>query len=644
MPIMTIRDGLVQPSTAATLQEAVAGRYDIESEIGSGGMATVYLARDLKLDRSVAIKVLRPDLSYYTGARARFLQEARVAARLSHPNVVRVFTVEEHGDLAFFVTEYVDGGTVKDAVRREGPLPPYKAAEIVRDVAWALGYAHDHAIVHRDVKPDNILLDRSTGRALIGDFGIALLEQRHELTSEGMAMGTADYLSPEQAAGGEVDARSDIYSLGATAFFMLTGRPPFVASTDDKILMMHRSQPAPSVAAFRPDVPESLSRIVDSCLQKHPGDRYAHSRSIADELGEFLAGRYVVEPEIRSLVSMTAHTASRLVVLIPLSGLIVYALEGLSRFGVADIFLLIWIVWIVYLEIVVRPITLFSTARRILKEGITYEEFRERVLADLASHPPDSPEHPVTRLILRFTIGLLAILASAAALVLATTETVAEHAHVGLRSVGVALLMVTVGLVGSLIISISGGPKIDDLLRRIIWGGSVGGFLFKVAGLRLWGAPGSTGAKRQQPEQVIAAQCDSILAELTRRDRGRLRQLRKALSRLEREAEAAQQRMRVLNRALREVRDDIANETEGEREVHRGDRRESVAALRRGTEQELFSALQHANERLKAVRLEMERIRIGLIGVQAGSLTVEELLARGTEPAHDHETMAEPVV
>jgi serine/threonine protein kinase len=168
---MTISDGLVQPSTQATLQEAVAGRYDIESEIGGGGMANVYLARDLKLDRSVAIKVLRSELSRHSGARARFLQEARVAARLSHPNVIRVFTVEEHGDLAFFVTEYVDGGTVTEAVRREGPLPPYKAAEILRDVAWALEYAHDHGVVHRDVKPDNILLDRPTGRALIVDVG-----------------------------------------------------------------------------------------------------------------------------------------------------------------------------------------------------------------------------------------------------------------------------------------------------------------------------------------------------------------------------------------------------------------------------------------------------------------------------------------
>lgn len=631
---MTIRDAVVRSDTHQSLRRVISGRYEIEREIGRGGMATVYLARELKLDRMVAIKVLRPELSHHSTPRERFLQEARVSARLSHPNVLRVFAVEEHDDLAFFVTEYVDGGTVAEAVNREGPLPPYKAAEILRDVAWALGYAHENGVVHRDVKPDNILLDRSTGRALIGDFGIALVDKKHELTAEGMAMGTADYLSPEQAAGRDVDARSDIYSLGATAFFMLTGRPPFVASSDAKILMMHRSEPAPSVASFRPEIPESLVRVVDSCLRKQPAARYAHSRSIADELGEFLAGRYVVEPDIRSLVSMTAHTASRLVVLIPLSGIIVYALEGLSAFGVADIFLLIWIGWILCVEVLVRPMTLFSTARRILEHGITYQEFRERVLADLTLDSASSAGSSIPRLLLQFGGGLLAISAAAGALLLATTETVAEHGEVGLRSVGVALFMVTVGLAGSLIISVSGGPKIDDLLRRTIWGGSFGRFLFALAGFHLKQAPESSEVRWQESEQQIAAECNSILAQLSRRDRRKLRRLRLCMAGLEREASEAHQHIRVLNRAMRQVRH-IARRNEAGQDADLGDVRGSLADLRRSTELELASALQKTTERLTTIRCELERIRLGLIGAQAGSTTVKDLLELGILDASD---------
>jgi tRNA A-37 threonylcarbamoyl transferase component Bud32 len=619
-------------NTDAALQQAVAGRYEIGREIGHGGMAVVYLAKDLKLDRDVVIKVLRSELAHYEVARERFLREARVAARLSHPNVIRIFTVEEHGDLAFFVMEYVDGGTVKDAIRREGPLSPYRAAEILREVAWALEYAHGHGVVHRDVKPDNILLDRSTGRSLIGDFGIALVDQRHELTAEGMAVGTADYVSPEQAAGQDTDARSDIYSLGATAFFMLTGRPPFLASDDGKVLMMHRSEPPPSVASIRPEIPAPLTRVVDRCLQKEPPGRYSNSQSVADHLGEFLAGRQVVQPEIHSVVTATEQTLSRWAILAPISGIMVYALEGLQEFGVADLLLLLWVVWILIIELLLQPLALVSALRRIITAGTTYEEFRENVLADVAGRISETSRAPGPRPKHRLVLGLWAVSVATVSLVLVTTEAVAEGAQVGLRSLGVALVMVTIGLLGTFLISVWGVPTAYPLLRRTIWGGSFGRFLFKAAGWRLKGVRRSEVVGRPLFEQVLAARCTSILAELPPVDRRRLRDVSKTIARLRNEAAGLRQHLRVLNRALRQVRelaeDPVTEPTDETNGVDQG-----VAELQTGTEKEIVSQVDDTTNRLAAIRRELNTIRLGLIRVQTGSISADELRATH-EPAN----------
>jgi tRNA A-37 threonylcarbamoyl transferase component Bud32 len=613
-------------NTDAALQQAVAGRYEIGREIGHGGMAVVYLAKDLKLDRDVVIKVLRSELAHHEVARERFLQEARVAARLSHPNVIRIFTVEEHGDLAFFVMEYVDGGTVKDAIRREGPFPPYRAAEILREVAWALEYAHGHGVVHRDVKPDNILLDRSMGRSLIGDFGIALVDQRHELTAEGMAVGTADYVSPEQAAGQDTDARSDIYSLGATAFFMLTGRPPFLASDDGKVLMLHRSEPPPSVASIRPEIPAPLARVVDRCLQKEPAGRYSNSQSVADHLGEFLAGRQVVQPEIHSVVTATEQTLSRWAILAPISGIMVYALEGLQEFGVADLLLLLWVVWILIIELLIQPLALVSALRRIITAGTTYEEFRENVLADVAGRISETSRAPGPRPKHRLVLGLLAISVAMVSLVLVTTEAVAEGAQVGLRSLGVALVMVTIGLLGTFLISVWGVPSAYPLLRRTIWGGSFGRFLFKAAGWRLKGVRRSEVVGRPLFEQVLAARCTSILAELPPANRRRLRDVSKTIARLGKEAAGLRQHLRVLNRALRQVRelaeDPVSGPSDEPADVDQG-----VAELQLGTEKEILSQVEDTTKRLSAIRRELNTIRLGLIRVQTGSIGAGELRA-----------------
>src|SRR5438105_10891582 len=210
------------------LQAALAGEYSLQRELGRGGMGVVYLARDVQLDRDVALKVLPTHLARTPAARERFIREARMAAGLSHPHIVPIHRVGEAGGFVFFVMSYVEGETLGERLRTRGPLPPAEATRVLREVAWALAYAHGRGIVHRDVKPDNILLEAGTGRALVTDFGIAHGGANPGPdTDSGKIMGTAHFMSPEQAGSGPIDGRSDLYSLGVVGFLAVSGRLPF---------------------------------------------------------------------------------------------------------------------------------------------------------------------------------------------------------------------------------------------------------------------------------------------------------------------------------------------------------------------------------------------------------------------------------
>ena len=234
------------------LQEALLGRYSLEREIGRGGMGIVYLAHEVALDRPVALKLLPPEFAAQPVLRERFKREARTAAQLSHPNIVPIHSVDEVGDFVFFAMAYIDGGTLGERVRSRGPLSSREAVRMLREVAWALAYSHAEGVVHRDVKPDNILLDVSSGRALVTDFGIAHVGREPGMTGAEEVLGTAEFMSPEQASGEEVDARSDIYSLGVLGFYALTGRFPFEGSNAMAVLAQHLTKPAPPVASVAP--------------------------------------------------------------------------------------------------------------------------------------------------------------------------------------------------------------------------------------------------------------------------------------------------------------------------------------------------------------------------------------------------------
>src|SRR5881394_341236 len=226
-------------------QSALAGRYSLERELGRGGMGVVYLAREVRLDRLVAIKLLPPARASDAKLRERFLREARTAAKLSHPHIIPIFTVDEVGEFVFFAMAYVAGETLTERVVRRGPLAPSEAARVLREIAWALAYAHSQGLVHRDVKPDNIMLEETSGRALVADFGIAGLVRGAAGLDGGEVIGTPEFMSPEQALGEHVDGRSDLYALGVVGYFALSGKLPFEAGKAAQVLAKQVTEPAP---------------------------------------------------------------------------------------------------------------------------------------------------------------------------------------------------------------------------------------------------------------------------------------------------------------------------------------------------------------------------------------------------------------
>ncbi len=292
------------------LRSALAGRYEIEGLLGRGGMGVVYLARDLRLERPVALKVPSADRAADPEFRARFLREARTAAALLHPNIVPIYAVHEVGEMILFAMAYVAGETLDQRIEREGALSPETAARLLRELADALAYAHARGVVHRDVKPDNILLDAASGRALLSDFGIARMSGDGRSTappSDGGVAGAAAFMSPEQARGEPVDSRSDLYSLGVVGYYALTGRLPFTGETDVLVLALHATTPPPPLVV--PGVPRRLAQAVERCLAKHPGDRFPDGAALGRALSQALPQHAVPPIAVRAFLTRSAHLA-----------------------------------------------------------------------------------------------------------------------------------------------------------------------------------------------------------------------------------------------------------------------------------------------------------------------------------------------
>jgi Protein kinase domain/Bacterial Ig-like domain (group 2) len=268
------RPQISQTDLLARLREATLGDYEILAELGRGGMATVYLAHDLQLDRKVAIKVLNPGATGAEGLIERFRLEARTAAKLSHPNIIPIHAVRETENLVYFVMKFVVGRALDSIIRERSPLPIPMVRTILTKVAEALGYAHRHGVVHRDIKPANIMID-AEGMPVVTDFGIAKVVDRDRLTMTGTAIGTPTYMSPEQCNAGTITGASDQYSLGVVAYEMLTGQPLYASESVVTVMFKHCHEPPPTAESFGTRVPADLAQTVIRMLQKSPADRWS---------------------------------------------------------------------------------------------------------------------------------------------------------------------------------------------------------------------------------------------------------------------------------------------------------------------------------------------------------------------------------
>jgi len=265
--------------------ELIAGRYELEELVGSGGMSSVYRAHDKLLERTVALKILHEQFTRDDAYVERFRREARAVAQLAHPNIVTVIDRGEQDGRQFIVFEYVDGMNLKELLDQEGPLDPREAIELALQVARGLSFAHENGLVHRDVKPQNVLID-ADGRAKVTDFGIAHALDVDGMTITGTIMGSSNYIAPEQARGEPVDEQSDIYSLGCVLYELLTGEVPFDGDNFVAVAMRHVNDPVPTVGEVRPDVPPHLDWAIRCAMAKDNDDRFASMSEFAAELEE----------------------------------------------------------------------------------------------------------------------------------------------------------------------------------------------------------------------------------------------------------------------------------------------------------------------------------------------------------------------
>lgn len=473
------------------LRAAVRERYRIERELGRGGMGAVYLARDVRLDRPVAIKVLPAEYASQPSLRERFLRETRTAAGFSHPNIVPVYAVEESADLLAYVMGFVEGESLTDRVKRAGPLSVRETVRLLQDVAYALAYAHGRGVVHRDIKPDNIMIERATGRALVMDFGVARAIAEAPagapgLTRVGEVVGTPEYMSPEQATAEPLDGRSDIYSLGLVAYFAVTGKIAVGGDSAARILARQLTEPLPSVLAHRPDLPPALAEAIERCANKEPEARFPS----AEALVEALDLAQLATPEIPLPLRLFAQELGTLSMVLVGGGLIAWVLwqaNAKQEFVNLDTLLpLLMLAGVLF----TRVLQTLSEARRLARAGFSAADIRKglwAVVEERAQRRAQLASDPETRGARRRTLVWAALLIVGALALgraaFAFRREVAPHYYTT-STPGVILVFSAAIMLGIGIVLLMRSPfrmPMGERLFRVVWIGPVGRGFLRVA-------------------------------------------------------------------------------------------------------------------------------------------------------------------
>ena len=592
-------------------QGAVAGRYSLERELGRGGMGVVYLAREVRLDRPVAIKLLPPSKASDPKLRERFLREARTAAKLSHPNVIPIHAVEEIGEFVFFAMAYIEGETLTERVRRRGPLAPSDASRVLRDVAWALAYAHTQGVIHRDVKPDNILLENG-GRVLVADFGIAGVVAGAGALATGEVIGTPEFMSPEQALGEVVDARSDLYSLGVVGYFAFSGALPFEAEKATDVLAKQVTEPAPPLVSVAPLVPRRLAQAIDRCLAKEPGERPAGPAVLAEQLSHALERRRELPVALRAFVKHDARLDGSGVLLYPFAMLIATPLVGFWTGSVAAGF-----VTLVSGYTLVPLAVLLNRARRLLNAGFGHGDIgvafkaeidrsREERAYGLGHGGGPSVFERVLRWISGIGLGTAAII---------LPSIIVGAPDWALYELGWLFgWSMTGGMaagVGALIM-LQRRRDVDAEFWGRLWTGRLGRWLFGFARMFTSAKVLPASLTHRPTELALGMAAEQLYDSLPKETRHQLRDLPDVVHRLEQDA----QRMRARLEELQEALSDVG---------HRGSPEPAIAARHDRIVADLSNERDLVQQRLKDAVAALETIRLNLLRLHAGTGTVHSL-------------------
>ena len=596
-------------------QSALAGRYSLERELGRGGMGVVYLAREVRLDRLVAIKLLPPARASDAKLRERFLREARTAAKLSHPHIIPIFTVDEVGEFVFFAMAYVAGETLTERVVRRGPLAPSEAARVLREIAWALAYAHSQGLVHRDVKPDNIMLEEASGRGLVADFGIAGQVRGAAGLDGGEVIGTPEFMSPEQALGEHVDARSDLYALGVVGFFALSGKLPFEAGKAAEVLAKQVTEPAPPLASVAPGVPRRIAQAIDRCLAKDPADRPASGENVAELLGVALEQRRELPVALRVFVKRNARLGGvgGLIYVFSIPFMMATVASLFGRRGSGDAAL-----WTFVLAVTVVPFgILVGRARRFLASGFGPEELAVAFRAELEQGREERVfEYGRGPSLYERVLRLL----GAGGLAIAGVSGFILFGGPVWAAPGLAQLFgwsLSTGLIAGFLALVRLQRRID-LDTRIwswLWQGPLGRLMFRIARVLLPARSLPPPATHRPTELALAMAAEQLFDELPREARRQLRDLPDVVRRLERDAQKMRLRLEELNEALEGTRDEGRGKGGDVAIPARHDR--IVSDLE--AERELVQA------RLGDAVRALETIRLNLLRLHAGSGSVRNL-------------------